>query len=72
LISNDLHDLLFLRAFQPKRHLSRTCETNTGDINKVIHRNFGFLAKPLSNQALAGQTAKNPEQAVHRLAQIWG
>ena len=45
---------------------------NTGDINKVIHRNSGFLAKPQSNQALAAYIAEKTEHAGASLTQIKG
>jgi hypothetical protein len=45
---------------------------NTGDINKVIHRNSGLPAKPQSNQALAAHIGEKPELAGPSLTQIKG
>jgi hypothetical protein len=72
LISKDVPALLFLRAVQRKHGGTRACAPNTEDINKVIHRNSGFLAKPEANQALAAYIAEKPQQGMGRLAQFWG
>jgi hypothetical protein len=72
LISNECTALHFLQAIHRKHGVSRACEANTGDINKVIHRNSGFLTNSQLNQALAGQTAQNVEHAPPPLAQKWG
>jgi hypothetical protein len=44
-------------ATHQKHGFSRLWRRSTGDINKVIHRNSGFVQKTPSNQRLADQTA---------------
>jgi hypothetical protein len=50
-----------LQAFQRKHGISRAGAANNGDINKVIHRNSGFLAKLQTNQALAAYISESIE-----------
>jgi hypothetical protein len=50
-------DLCVVPIFYAKRlaiAISKACGGFLADINKVIHRNSGFLANHQSNQALAG------------------
>jgi hypothetical protein len=72
LIFKAMATLLFWKAFHRNHGISRACGANTGDINKVIHRNSEFLKIRLANQALAVQIAESFEHRAHRLAQFWG
>ncbi|WP_146749383.1 hypothetical protein [Paracidovorax anthurii] len=66
LIHKGSDDLPNLRAFQRKRVFSRLCARYAADINKVIHRNSGFLENLRQIKHLPDEVQEKPQLGTPR------